>query len=340
MNRPFTPSRSFASLITITAGLAGCGGASPDPGRLALPLIMDELHNGGTEGFLFLPPMVPKPGAIGEIVPFLPIEVAVDELGDDGSVVATVATFTTDAREKDDRVMFHVEKGRPAEGDPDGDDDPLGYYLARWNTDARFVSSDATYRVRVRVPASAGKHRELGFADVDVVRNQKQFRAVNTQDFVPLVEGRTLRIKFRVDRSAVDADNDGVLDWKDNCPGAANADQTDSVRNGVGDSGRCDQVKCAPTDACHGPGKCDPRTGACISAALPDGTKCAIANAAAICKAGVCALVACNASYADCNAALKDGCEIDLSTDGNNCGACGKVCGQKTACKAGSCEPI
>jgi outer membrane biosynthesis protein TonB len=73
-------------------------------------------------------------------------------------------------------------------------------------------------------------------ADVDVVANQKQFKKVDRAEFVPLVDGRTLRIKFRVDRPAVDQDDDGALDWLDNCPSLPNADQRDSDNDGTGNA--------------------------------------------------------------------------------------------------------
>ncbi len=45
----------------------------------------------------------------------------------------------------------------------------------------------------------------------------------------------------------------------------------------------------------------------------------------ATCSAGVCG-VACDASHADCNADPSDGCEVDISTDVGNCGACANAC--------------
>jgi hypothetical protein len=53
----------------------------------------------------------------------------------------------------------------------------------------------------------------------------------------------------------------------------------------------CAGVVCAPLDACHVAGTCDPWTGACSSPAAPDGTSCDDGNActrADSCLAGVC----------------------------------------------------
>src|SRR5205807_530223 len=57
------------------------------------------------------------------------------------------------------------------------------------------------------------------------------------------------------------------------------------------------------------------------------GRKCSANNIAApACAASVCS-GACNTGFADCNANKQtDGCEINVNTDINNCGICGKAC--------------
>lgn len=219
-------------------GPASAPAPAPAPSRTQT-LISDELHNAGTTGFLFLPPMVPRPAQIGDIVPDLPVTVRIDEITTGGQVVRTVAAFTGASGPKQERVRYHLTDAPPDVDDTDGDADPTGFYLARWHTDDSNLSLDATYRVRVFVPDRGGKLRELGYSDVDLVRNQRQFRAVDQQNYTPLINGKTLRIKFRIDRPAVDGDGDGALDWVDNCPTVANADQADAVGNGIGDACRC-----------------------------------------------------------------------------------------------------
>lgn len=356
--KTYTGSRWLAILSIAAASCSSGGPSRTDPAQgpqepARRPLIMDQLHNGGTEGFLFLPPMVPRPASLGDNLPELPVTVRVDEMGDDGKIVRSLATFTTEGGPKRERLRFYTQGGRPDPDDDDGDADSVGYYLARWKTADEHLSNAALYRVRVLVPARGGEVRELGFADVDVVRNQREFRSVDQHNFTPLINGEVLRIKFRVDRKAVDGDSDGIFDWRDNCPDKANPDQADSPGNGIGDACRCDAVACAPADSCHAKGACDPRTGACDSPALPDGTKCPVVNASATCKAGACQLVACDEGWRDANGKIEDGCEekfagcdcggecgIDLSKDVKNCGACGNVCEAKNgtpSCVAGAC---
>ena len=44
--------------VLVAASCTDDGGAI---GRATQAVIMDELHNGGTRGMMFLPPMVPRP---------------------------------------------------------------------------------------------------------------------------------------------------------------------------------------------------------------------------------------------------------------------------------------
>lgn len=62
----------------------------------------------------------------------------------------------------------------------------------------------------------------------------------------------------------------------------------------------------------------------------------------ATCKAGACALDTCPGDTADCDGNPSNGCETNLGTDKNNCGACGHVCSLPHAtavtCSVGACE--
>ena len=56
-----------------------------------------------------------------------------------------------------------------------------------------------------------------------------------------------------------------------------------------------------------------------------------------VCDVGRCFVQGCDPGFADCDGKAVNGCEILTDTDLNNCGACGKVCPQNTACVAGVC---
>ncbi len=47
---------------------------------------------------------------------------------------------------------------------------------------------------------------------------------------------------------------------------------------------------------------------------------------------GACGIFACDRGYGDCNGDYADGCEVDLSADSANCGACGYSCGGEAPC--------
>jgi hypothetical protein len=59
------------------------------------------------------------------------------------------------------------------------------------------------------------------------------------------------------------------------------------------------------------------------------------------CIAGTCGIT-CNTGFADCNHNPTDGCEINISTDLNNCGGCGFKCSNLNCtptCTSGVCVP-
>src|SRR6266700_3471523 len=76
-------------------------------------------------------------------------------------------------------------------------------YIVNWQTDQCTTGpctllSGNVYRIRVLVAGT-----ELGHADVQVVASQQEARNVNTGEFFPLVDGRTVPVKFRVEQGAV-----------------------------------------------------------------------------------------------------------------------------------------
>jgi len=71
-------------------------------------------------------------------------------------------------------------------------------------------------------------------------------------------------------------------------------------------------------------------------------------NAKPDCLAGTCAFGGCVLGFGDCDDNLANGCEIDLTQDGLNCGTCGYICPDlpnatatcdNAACVIGSCDP-
>lgn len=68
-------------------------------------------------------------------------------------------------------------------------------YQVNWKVP---TSSTIFYRITVKVGSTT-----LGFADVETASNASQLKNVATGEFIPLTDGRTLPIKFRVERYAL-----------------------------------------------------------------------------------------------------------------------------------------
>ncbi len=87
----------------------------------------------------------------------------------------------------------------------------------------------------------------------------------------------------------------------------------------------------APTRCGPGTKWCDR---ACVRLDSPDTgcgglacTACFVPNATARCNAAnVCDIAICNSDYRDCDGDSRNGCEVEIRTNPDNCGACGVVC--------------
>src|SRR5262249_17248509 len=143
-----------------------------------------------------------------------------------------------------------------------------------------------------------------GFVDVDVVASNGQAKNVDTSQYVPLVDGKTLPIK-----------------WFMNA---------------------CGSVLCEAVDACHVAGSCDLATGACSNPNAPDGTPCGNPNGCGrsdACRAGTCVADVCARACSDAtDCAPGQGCVDHV------CGACnadadcaGSSVGGKCTGSGGAC---
>lgn len=138
--------------------------------------ISDAAHAGAVPGFYFLPPMVDNPSYSGTFDPALQPTVVICELV--GTACGpTIATFTFGTGSSNVRV------------DAGGQ-----HYIVNWKTSDYNLDPAKNYRISVYQGAFL-----LGFADVDVVGSAKDLKNVNTQQFIPLLDDRTLPIKFRVE---------------------------------------------------------------------------------------------------------------------------------------------
>ena len=70
------------------------------------------------------------------------------------------------------------------------------------------------------------------------------------------------------------------------------------------------------------------------------GNTCSLVNATQKCALGACAILMCNANYADCDKMAADGCEVSTLSDVKNCGGCAMACSLANAtpvCTFGAC---
>lgn len=160
-------------LPLLAAAILACSGrdlvapdASMSPFETAT--VISDGQTGGNAHFFFLPPMVKAP-TVGGVF-------------DAGR--APMVTITRGAT---------LVAELPAALDTDGEQ-----YKAVWHTNQSALDLGAIYRITVRVNGHV-----LGFADVDVVANGAQLKNVNTGEYIGLVDGRSLPIKFRVEVGAV-----------------------------------------------------------------------------------------------------------------------------------------
>lgn len=176
------------SLITTTVlgwALYACTDAPTSPPKLnrSSAEIQDGGHNNGAAHFFFASPITKDPTPTGKFNGAARPQVLVCEwTGSDCSSV--VAQFTVGTGTGGSTVK--VEPGAER-------------YSVNWNTGqcrtgACVLDPAKTYRIRVLVGGL-----EAGHADIDVVSNQAQAKNVNTNEFIPLVDGKLLQIRFRIE---------------------------------------------------------------------------------------------------------------------------------------------
>ena len=87
-----------------------------------------------------------------------------------------------------------------------------------------------------------------------------------------------------------------------------------------------DMANGCEVDPMNDPANC----GACDNA-------CVTPNATPACAGGDCAIDICAPDHADCNGQVNDGCEANLASDPDTCGACDNPCEAFETCQAGQC---
>ena len=148
--------------------------------------ISDAVHEGGTPGFYFLPPMVGQPtfnGTFDADIATLNPQIAICDVTNDANCGGSSATL----------VMFTTTSTPAITVDP-----TTPQYQVNWNTQTAGFVAGHTYRVHVTAVVS-GSRRELGFADVLLTTTPGEAKRVETGDIIVLQDGRMLPIHVRIE---------------------------------------------------------------------------------------------------------------------------------------------
>src|SRR5438132_7564860 len=197
--RPSTLGTSLAAVL-FALGCEDKPATAPPPGRPQFE-ISDAGHGTGTPGFYFLPPMVASPTFTGTFISGLTLEVEIC-VWNGTACDALIATFSTNTGTGSETVRVDTENEQ---------------YIVNWKTSQFRLDPAKTYRIRVLFGST-----ELGHADVDVVATGRERKSVNTAEFVPVVNGQTLPITFRIeDRAILALAVDALRSWYNTSQGGA-----------------------------------------------------------------------------------------------------------------------
>jgi len=148
-----------------------------------------QLMDGSTSGnrhFWFLPPIVKQPSFSGVFNPAL-------------KPIVSICQLDVDPTQNNKPIGCALNKD-PISPGPVTADLTGQQYSVNWDTKLSGLNPDLFYRIQVF--GAPGQTDPLGFADVDPVNNGSALKNVNTGEYIGLVDGRTLPIKFRIERGA------------------------------------------------------------------------------------------------------------------------------------------
>jgi hypothetical protein len=174
------------SLLPLVCGMAACADQplTTGPTVSGPSFEIADAANDYKAGFYWLPPMAPQPSVNGTFDAALSPTVEICELVDN-ACGPVIANYTTTTGPDGEIVRLSV------------DDE---HYHVNWHTDEFGLSTAKLYRVSVR----AGIHdAPLGYADVQPVSNGSGLKNADTDEYIGLVDGRTLPIKLRIETDIV-----------------------------------------------------------------------------------------------------------------------------------------
>src|SRR5438876_1952216 len=176
------------ALLIVEACASGDRPTAPRPGPEFA--ISDGVHEGGTPGFYFLPPVVAQPtfsGSFDADITTLNPQIAICDITDGPDNDCGGAGGTSAV------IVFTTTSTPAITVDPTTEQ-----YGVSWDTRAAGFDADHTYRVHVTAGAG-GARRELGLADVLLTTKPGQAKHVAPGDLIVVKDGRPLPIHFRIE---------------------------------------------------------------------------------------------------------------------------------------------
>ena len=188
----------LTNLSTLLLAVAACRSDGPTeleiglPGGTPVSAISDAVHQAGVPQFFWLPPTVPQPGPtvtgtfdgdlLGGSGIYPQLEVRICPAGVTGMCPASGAGSF---------YSFNGYSSTPITLQQ------AGNYQLLWNKNP--LNAGNTHRAWVLVtPAAGASQLSLGFADVKVVATSQALKQVDANEFVGLVAGNPLYLKFTV----------------------------------------------------------------------------------------------------------------------------------------------
>lgn len=176
---------AVVAILTVGAFAACRDQQAVAPKGLSADFLDGRVAGRGNPHFFFLPPLVPQPAFSGVFNSQIQPVVDICQLDLTLTPVDCAAAGQ------------HINPG------PVVVDGPEQYHV-NWDTKQPAINENLFYRIRVF--GSTGGSL-LGFADMDPVANGSQLKNVNTNQYIGLVDGRTLPIKFRIEQGAFLSDH-------------------------------------------------------------------------------------------------------------------------------------
>lgn len=180
-------------VVAALAALSACGGDRAgimSPPAAPTAVISDGSRDGGNPNFFFLPPLIGNPSGDPDYTP--------------GAFVGTWKPVVqicrlTEALECQKDAQGKTIRLRTFQGSEVSVSTTDEHYKVEWSTREAWATA-GTYRARVVLVGN--DTLELGFIDVALLTDQQSVKNLRTGEIVPLQDGRTVPLKFRIEKGA------------------------------------------------------------------------------------------------------------------------------------------